>query len=316
MASGLLALLDDVSAIAKIAAQSLDDVAAAASRAGKKAAAIVVDDAAVTPSYALGFTPDRELPIVWRIARASLFNKLALLLPAALLISVFAAWLLTPLLMLGGLFLCFEGAEKLLSHLRGARGVPKPADLMLGSKALEDARVAGAVRTDLILSAEIMAIALAEVADLDLPLRAAALGLTAVGVTVAVYGAVAVILKMDDAGLALSRSTAVGARAVGRGLVRGAPLLLGALSAVGTAAMLWVGGDILLHGLKDYGVTAVAEFKATLKSPVVDVPLAGPVLVWAIGAALAAAVGFVAGVVVTPVMRIVKGRKTVASAAA
>jgi predicted DNA repair protein MutK len=252
LASGLAALLDDISVIAKAAAASVDDVAAAAGKAGAKAAGVVIDDTAVTPQYVTGFTPDRELPIILRIARGSLINKLAFILPAALLLSAFVPQAITPILMLGGAYLCFEGAEKVLEKLLPHKE-PTLAEKVaeLTSAEHEKSMVSGAVRTDFILSAEIMAIALNEVSTSypTIGLQAAALVIVAIAITIAVYGVVGLIVKMDDVGLHLVARQASGAQAIGRFLVRGMPKLLAFLSVVGTAAMLWVGGQIILHGL-------------------------------------------------------------------
>ena len=207
MASGLVALLDDVAAIAKMAAASVDDVAAAAGRASAKAAGVVVDDAAVTPGYAMGFTPDRELPIIKKIAIGSLKNKFLILLPGALLISAFAPWALTPLLMLGGAYLCFEAAEKLLEKLGGHHAEAHPEELALNSTEQETKMVKAAIRTDLILSAEITAIALADLAGRPLGVQAAALATVGVMITAGVYGVVGLIVKMDDIGAAAGRAS-------------------------------------------------------------------------------------------------------------
>jgi predicted DNA repair protein MutK len=218
----------------------------------------VIDDAAVTPRYVTGFAADRELPIVRRIAVGSLKNKLVFLLPAALALSALAPWLITPLLVLGGLFLCYEGAEKLAealglhgAHAHNEAGAAAPAD----PKALEDAKVAGAIRTDFILSAEIMAIALSTIPTSSFLMQAVILAVVGIGITVVVYGAVAIIVKADDAGMALVRRGG-GLAPVGRGIVAGMPPFLKALGAVGTAAMLWVGGGIVLHGLEEFGLHA------------------------------------------------------------
>jgi len=257
MPSGLVALLDDVAGITKLAAASLDDVSGAAGRAGTKAAGVVIDDTAVTPRYVTGFTPDRELPIIAKIARGSLRNKLLFLLPAALALSTLAPWAVTPLLMMGGAYLCFEATEKLVEGLLGHEVdeelIEHPAD----PAAIELDKVTGAIRTDFILSAEIMAIALADVADSPLLTRAVVLAVVGIVMTVAVYGVVAMIVKMDDVGLHLARRRPAGARATGRLLVRGMPVVMNALSVVGTAAMLWVGGGIIVHGLDHFGLDAV-----------------------------------------------------------
>lgn len=257
--SGLLALLDDVALIARAAAAGLDDIAGQAARAGGKLAGVVIDDAAVAPRYVQGIAPARELPMIGRIALGSARNKLLFLLPAALLLSAFAPRAIAPLLLLGGLWLCYEGAEKLWHALHPAAHdphAPDPAD-----PHLEEIRVRGAIRTDFILSAEIMAITLANLPPgHGLAWQAAVLAVVAVAITALVYGAVALIVKMDDAGLWLARSGRTGAaRAFGRGLVRAMPPLLTGLSAVGTAAMLWVGGSIVVHGLHETGWHAPHE---------------------------------------------------------
>ncbi|UVO54680.1 DUF808 domain-containing protein [Sphingomonas sp. SUN039] len=250
MPSGLAALLDDVAGIAKIAAASVDDVGAAAAKAGAKAAGVVIDDTAVTPTYVTGFTPDRELPIIWKIAVGSLRNKIFFLLPAALLLSAFAPFLITPILMIGGAYLCFEGAEKVIhvftGHHAGEDLDPDGGD---DHALLEETKVAGAIRTDFILSGEIMAIALAEVAAQSIWAQAASLILVALAVTAGVYGVVALIVKMDDIGVHLAKNKLSPFRAAGRGLVEAMPWLLRFLTVLGTAAMIWVGGGIIVHGL-------------------------------------------------------------------
>lgn len=253
MASGLFALLDDVATIAKVAAASLDDIGAAASKASVKAAGVVVDDAAVTPRYVTGFQPNRELPIIWGIAKGSFFNKLIIILPILLLLSSFAGWAITPILMLGGAYLCFEGAEKLWHVIRPSHhSLDEKAEIVM-DRIHEQKMISSAIRTDLILSAEIMVIVLNEVLQQSLLMRAATLALVGVGITIAVYGVVALIVKMDDIGLMMARGGTSFRKAVGRGLVVAMPKLLSALAAIGTAAMLWVGGQIFLHGLQEYG---------------------------------------------------------------
>lgn len=289
MPSGLAALLDDVATIAKIAASSIDDVAAAAGKASTKAAGVVIDDTAVTPQYVTGFTPDRELPIIWRIARGSLRNKLLFILPAALVLSAFLPWAITPILMLGGAYLCFEGAEKVLEIFADATdGEPETLDDEIAelSSADHEARmVAGAVRTDFILSAEIMVIALNELNSSnianpiagDLPpivMQALALGIVGVGITIAVYGVVGLLVKMDDIGLHLAKSERGGIQSFGRMLVRAMPKLFSFLSAVGTAAMLWVGGQIIVHGF-DIHPAELFGLHAGLLAWLVDAALCG-----------------------------------------
>ncbi|MGL4541270.1 MAG: DUF808 domain-containing protein, partial [Polymorphobacter sp.] len=258
MATGLIALLDDIATIAKVAAASLDDTAAAAAKASAKAAGVVIDDTAVTPRYVTGFSPARELPIVGKIALGSVRNKLLFLLPGALALSALAPWAITPLLMLGGAYLTYEGAEKLYeAWFPHAPEELAPGDsLEVDEVAMETDMVSGAIRTDLILSAEIMAITLASVADRNFFERAAVLAIVGIGITVLVYGVVALIVKADDVGLALARRegrAAAPGRAIGRALVTFMPGSLRVLAAVGTAAMLWVGGGIVLHGMENYG---------------------------------------------------------------
>jgi predicted DNA repair protein MutK len=250
--SGLLALLDDVAAIAKVAAASVDDVAAAAAKAGAKAAGVVIDDAAVTPKYVHGFSAERELPIIWRISLGSLRNKLLILLPGLLLLDYFAPWAITPLLMLGGAYLCFEGAEKLVHAFAPHADHAVEADFDTQDPAhLEEEKVAGAIKTDFILSAEIMTIALATIDSPSFWMQAITLAVVGTLITVAVYGAVALIVKMDDVGLHMAATGRTsGGRALGRGLVLAMPKLMAFLSTVGTAAMLWVGGNIVIHGLE------------------------------------------------------------------
>lgn len=250
--SGLLALLDDVAAIAKVAAASVDDIAAAATKAGAKAAGVVIDDAAVTPKYVHGFSADRELPIIWRIARGSMKNKLVFLLPGLLALDHFAPALITPLLMLGGAYLCFEGAEKVFHALAPSSeaGVQQDFDTRDPTR-LEEEKIAGAIKTDFILSAEIMTIALATIESPSFWMQTITLAVVGIFITVVVYGAVALIVKMDDAGLHLAATGRTsGGRALGRGLVLAMPKLMAFLSTVGTAAMLWVGGNIVIHGLE------------------------------------------------------------------
>jgi len=259
--SGLLALLDDVATIAKVAAASVDDIAGQAVKAGSKAAGVVIDDAAVTPRYVTGFSADRELPIIGQIALGSLRNKMFILLPAALLLRVFAPGLITPLLMIGGAYLCFEGAEKIWHHFFA------PADHTVEAAIanqdpvhLERERVAGAIKTDFILSAEIMTIALAAIPDSGLFTEAVVLAAVGIAITALVYGGVALIVKADDVGLHLhERGRLAVTRAVGRGIVHAMPRVLVLLSTVGTAAMLWVGGSIIVHGLEVIGFGALAH---------------------------------------------------------
>jgi predicted DNA repair protein MutK len=319
--SGLLALFDDIAALTKLAAAQVDDIAAQATKVGAKVATAVIDDAAkagakslgvviddtaVTPTYVQSLPAARELPIVWKIARGSLFNKLAILLPAALLIDYFAPWLMTPLLVIGGLYLCYEGAEKIV-HLFSPHsdGHEQPQTLDAGH--LEQERVAGAIKTDFILSAEIMTIALASIEATGTLTRALVLAVVALGITFLVYGAVALLVKMDDAGLVMAQRARLSAtRAFGRGLVKAMPYLMSFISAVGTAAMLWVGGSIVLHGLPEFGLGALThwvEHVAEIAGHAV--PAASGAVEWLVNAGLGGIFGLALGLLVIPVAKYV-----------
>lgn len=302
MSGGLLALLDDVAAIAKVAASSLDDIAAQTIKAGSKAAGIVIDDAAVTPRYVVGFASDRELPIIGKIAWGSIKNKLLILLPGALALSFFAPWAITPLLMAGGLFLCFEGYEKLhaLISPHAEADDPAPAlDESLDAKALEDQKVASAIRTDMILSAEIMAITLGQITTPTFLNKSMVLASVGIAVTVAVYGAVALIVKADDLGVHLAKNRAGIVRVIGRGLVTGMPPFLKLLSIVGMLAMLWVGGGIILHGMAEMGWKAPEYGLLGFAKQVGDaIGIASGFIAWFIHASGGALVGVVLGWVV------------------
>jgi predicted DNA repair protein MutK len=306
MPGGLVALLDDIAALAKLAGASIDDVAGAAGRAGTKAAGVVIDDTAVTPGYVVGLTPDRELPIIGKIALGSLRNKLVFLLPAALLLSAFAPWAITPILMCGGAYLCFEGVEKLWEKLSGTHH-EKDVAAIADPAELEQRQVTGAVRTDLILSAEIMAIALADLAGEPLVTQAVVLAIVGVAITLAVYGAVALIVKMDDIGLHLARRDNGAARKLGRGLVAAMPRLLSLLSAVGTAAMIWVGGGIFAHGLSVFGLGQIGHgIDQAAEAAAQAAPALPAVVGWAVGALGAAVVGLIVGTLVVVVYTLVR----------
>jgi len=311
MSVGFLALLDDIAGLAKIAAASIDDVAGQAAKAGAKAAGVVIDDAAVTPRYVVGFTADRELPIVRSIAVGSLRNKLLILLPAGLALSALAPWAIMPLLMLGGAYLAYEGAEKLYeavfphaAHAHEARiGAAAHTPLEL-----ENQRVASAVKTDFILSAEIMAITLAAISEGGIWSRAAIMVVVAVGITVLVYGGVALIVKADDAGVWLARNASPGffgavSRALGRGLVVGVPVFLRGLAVVGTAAMLWVGGGILVHGLAAYGLDAIEHvIHDCAEAAAHALPALGAFVAWLVSATGAGLIGVAVGAALIPIV--------------
>ncbi len=300
MAGGLAGLLDDIAALAKLAAASIDDVGAAAGRASAKAAGVVVDDTAVTPAYVRGLAAERELPIIKKIATGSLRNKLLLILPVALILSAVAPTLVEIILMLGGTFLCFEGAEKIYHRLKHDDSHDLPV-AMLGPDA-EKATIAGAIRTDLILSAEIMVIALKEVIDEGFFQRTVILVVVALVITLIVYGVVALIVKMDDVGLALASRKSGSSQRIGRLLVNGMPKLLAALTIIGTAAMLWVGGHILLVGSDELGWHGPYDFVHDLEKQVDDVSGIGGVLAWLINTGISAIIGLVVGAVVVAIV--------------
>jgi len=338
MSTGLIALLDDIAGLAKVAAASLDDVAAGAAKAGVKAAGIVIDDAAVTPRYAVGFTADRELPIVAKIALGSLKNKLLYLLPGALVLSLVAPWAITPLLMLGGGWLCYEGTEKVYEVLWPGRHHASASANVVESenpRALEDRKVREAIRTDLILSAEIMAITLATVSNSTFLSQAVILAIVGVALTFLVYGAVALIVKADDLGLALARADAPVSRLfrrpaghgeimaphrvdmivrpavrwLGRGFVLGMPVFLRILSVVGTAAMIWVGGGVILHGLEAFGLTWPGDMLHIVVGMASHAPRAGAGLVkWILEVTVSGVFGLLIGVAVIPVISVLRGR--------
>jgi uncharacterized protein len=314
MSAGLFGLFDDIATLARMAAASVDDVGAAAGRASAKAAGVVVDDTAVTPQYVSGVAANRELPIIRKIAVGSLRNKLLFILPAALLLSQFVPWLLTPILMLGATYLCYEGAEKVWGRLRHSNGHgahDKPAAEQ--GRDAEKYMVTGAIRTDFILSAEIMVIALNEVADQSFVPRLIILVIVAVVITAVVYGVVAGIVKMDDVGLSLTQRSSRFAQRVGRGLVAGMPKLLAALSAIGTVAMLWVGGHILLVGTDElawhapYGL--VHHWEEAVRHAVDAV---GGLLAWSVNTAASAVIGLIVGAVVVAIVHVLPfGRRDV-----
>ena len=287
-----------------MAAASLDDVAAQALKAGTKSAGVVIDDAAVTPRYVVGFAAEREIPIVLKIARGSLKNKLLILLPIALLLSFFLPSAITPLLMLGGLYLCYEGVEKLYEKIAPHAAHGHEANVGLAPedpKELEARKVAGAIRTDFILSAEIMAIALATVSESTLVEQGVILAVVGFGITAAVYGAVAAIVKADDLGVKMAASEGHVIRTLGRGIVGFMPTFLKVLAAVGTAAMIWVGGGILIHGLEVFGIHEPGHSLHHFAEKVGHAAPVAPGLVeWAVNALGAGIFGIIVGAMCIP----------------
>ena len=309
MSVGLIALLDDIAGLARVAAASLDDVAGQAARAGTKAAGVVIDDAAVTPRYVTGLPASRELPIIKKITIGSLKNKLIFLLPIAVALGYFAPWAITPLLMLGGCYLSYEGAEKvyevLVPHKAHAHEEKTGA---ASAKSLEDQKVASAIKTDFILSAEIMAITLNEVSASSVTTQAVVLAVVGLFITLGVYGAVAIIVKADDVGLAMARSESASmagglVRGFGRGLVVGMPYFLKALAIIGTAAMIWVGGGIIVHGLAGYGFAGIEHvIAAAAETASHALPALEGVLHWLVTAAGSGVVGLALGLILIPVV--------------
>jgi predicted DNA repair protein MutK len=302
MSSGLLALFDDVAAFAKIASASLDDVVKMSAKAAGKSAGVVIDDAAVTPRYVVGFTADRELPIIGKIAWGSALNKLVFLLPGALLLSTIAPWSILPLLILGGAYLCHEGYGK-VRELFVADSSKKTAQPLqaIDSEVLERQKIASAIRTDFILSAEIMAITLSTVGEASLAMKAIVLAVVGMGITV--YGTVALIVKADDFGVALASRNRPWS-AIGRGVVHTMPWVLSSLSLIGTLAMLWVGGGIILHSLAEYGLSGPEYWiKNVGASAGSMMPIGGGLVAWVVNAALAGMAGLAIGAAVALLSR-------------
>ena len=299
MAGGLFALLDDVALIARSAASSVDDVAALAGKTSVKAAGVVVDDAAVTPQYVEGIKPQRELPMIWRITKGSLINKLVIILPIAMILSWIAPWALTPILMCGGTYLCFEGAEKILHHLLPQREKETESVQEKGADA-EDSLVKSAITTDLILSSEIMVISLNEVIDQPFWMRLGALIFVGILLTLGVYGAVGLLVKMDDIGMALNERHN-GKSTVGNALVKGMPIVLDIIGIIGTAAMLWVGGHIVVKGLHEFGMNQPHEFIVSVTEKISNGALA-----WLAETGMSMVCGLVLGTVIATIVMAVK----------
>jgi predicted DNA repair protein MutK len=300
MASGFFALLDDVSALVKASAASLDDVPAQVAKTTGKVSGIVIDDTAVTPKYVVGLDPSRELSIIFQIAKKSLINKVFILSPAALLLGYFAPWAITPILMLGGAYLCFEGYEKVHSLFSKHHAVDVESEQVqvMTPEELEKERVAGAVRTDVILSAEIMAIAYSQVTNQPIVNQIAVMLAVAVFITVAVYGFVGLIVKADDMGVHLAQDQYhPTVRGIGRGIVKFMPHFLTFLSYVGTAAMLWVGAEIIAHGI---------PFTAHLLHDLEEALAHIPALAWLAKALACAIGGLLIGFVVEKIVLLVK----------
>lgn len=301
MSGGLVALLDDIAALARIAAASVDDVAAGAAKAGAKAAGVVIDDAAVTPQYVSGADPSRELPMIKKIFWGSLRNKLLIILPALLLVSAFVPWAIPFILMLGGTYLCYEGAEKVWHKVRGDHSDEKAPAVERGPEA-EAKVIKGAITTDFILSCEIMVISMNEVAGDSLWARAVILVVVALVITVLVYGAVALIVKMDDIGLHLAAKDSAGSQRFGELLVKGMPAVLAAITLIGTVAMLWVGGHIMLQGAYDLGWHAPYDLVHVLEKPFTGIAVVGGFLAWLVNTLCSAVLGLAWGLLVMAIV--------------
>lgn len=301
MPSGFFALLDDISALVKASAASLDDVPTQVAKTTGKVSGIVIDDTAVTPKYVVGLDPSRELSIIYRIAKKSLFNKIIILGPAALLLGYFAPWAITPILMVGGAYLCFEGYEKVHSLFVKHHDEPDAAAVaakVITPEQLEQERVTSAVRTDIILSSEIMAIAYSQVTDEPVLNQALVLLAVAVFITIAVYGFVGLIVKADDIGVHFAQKKYKPAtRKFGRGMVKFMPYFLNILGYVGTAAMLWVGFEIIAHGIP-FTAHLLHQIEAAFEHL--------PALGWLIKAAACCVAGVILGFIVAQVLSLVK----------
>ncbi len=306
MAGGLVGLLDDVAALAKLAAASVDDVGVAAAKASAKAAGVVIDDAAVTPAYVQGLAADRELPIIKRIATGSLKSKLLFILPVVLILSEFLPDAINIILMFGGAFLCYEGAHKIIHALQGHEDKDHGAPVALQGPEAEEKTIKGAIRTDFILSAEIMVIASKALleeegaADTGIVQQGFTLAAIAVLITVVVYGAVALIVKMDDVGLAMTQRDDAASKKTGAALVAFMPILLKWLTIIGTAAMLWVGGHIILVGTHESPINwdgiygPITDFEGWLAGS----PILGGLLGWVGNTLASAIIGFILGAII------------------
>ncbi|WJY97266.1 DUF808 domain-containing protein [Corynebacterium fournieri] len=299
MAGGLLALLDDVALIARTAAASADDVAGMTAKTSAKAAGVVIDDAAVTPQYVSGVTPARELPMIWRITKGSLRNKLLIILPIALLLNAFAPWALTPILMLGGTYLVFEGAEK-IAHKFSSNADEEAEKAANKSEEDEDHLANSAIRTDLILSAEIMIISLDEVKDQPVWMEAAVLVAVGIFITLAVYGAVGLLVKIDDIGRGMIERG--NTPKLGRALVKAMPHVLNAIGVIGTVAMLWVGGHLIIRGLDEVVGWHWPHHIIALGQEAVG----GGALGWFVETGISMVAGLIVGFIVLGVVQLVK----------
>ncbi|GAA1583372.1 DUF808 domain-containing protein [Leucobacter aridicollis] len=301
MSASFFALLDDIAVLARAAAASIDDVVAGAAKASAKAAGVVIDDAAVSPQYVQGLTPKRELPVVWKITRGSLLNK-AIIIAGIMVLSAWAPWIFPWLLILGGTYLAYEGAEKVWHWIRPSHAAKADVEQVVERTATDEKQmVSSAVRTDLVLSIEIMLISLANIEASSWGIRLATLIVVGLLMTVAVYGTVALLIRMDDVGFWLIKRPAQALQAIGRGLVKAMPWVFRALTVVGALAMLWVGGHILLVNLAEVGVSAPYDIVSGI---VHAAPLPG-VVAWFVDSGLSAIFGLAWGLVVMLVLGLI-----------
>ena len=299
MASGLFALLDDISALVKASAASLDDVPTQVAKTTGKVSGVVIDDTAVTPKYVVGLDPSRELSIIYRIAKKSLLNKLLILSPAALVLGWLAPWAITPILMMGGAYLCYEGFEKVHSMFVPHKKHEESEEMeVITPEELEKQRINSAVRTDIILSAEIIAITYGTVTEEPILNQVAVLLAVAVFITVAVYGFVGLIVKADDIGVHFAQEKySTLTRRFGRGIVKFMPRFLNILGIIGTVAMLWVGAEIIAHG-----IPATNQLLHDLEHALEGVP----VLAWIVKALASAIAGLILGFIIEKIILLVK----------
>jgi len=300
VSASFFALLDDIAVLAKAAAASIDDVVAGATKASVKSAGVVIDDAAVSPQYVQGISPKRELPVVWRITRGSLVNK-AVIIVAIMLLSVWAPWVFPWLLLIGGTYLSYEGAEKVWHWIHSRRHEPSVEEVVERTETSEKQIVGSAVRTDLVLSVEIMLISLSNIDETSWLMRLAILVVVAILMTLAVYGTVAVLVKMDDVGFWLRRRRPRWVKVVGTWLVKAMPWVFKALTVVGMLAMLWVGGHILIVNLDAVGV----PWPHQLLELIVHSVQAPGIVTWFVDSGLSAVFGLLWGSLIVGVLAVV-----------
>lgn len=306
MSGGLLALLDDIAVLVKTAAVSLDDIALGAAKAGSKSAAVIIDDAAVTPQYVQGLSPKRELPIIWRITKGSLINKFLIIIPIVMILATFAPNIIPFLLILGGSYLAYEGAEKILHWLQKNKHHHQPETTTknaLTPQEQENRTVKSAVTTDLVLSAEIMIISMASIQENNWVMLLGMLALIALGMTILVYGTVGLLIKLDDIGLHLAKNQKLSRpiRKTGYTLAKSMPKVFTLLSIIGTFAMLWVGGHILATALNDLGIPFLYNLLHTITNTTQNL---GPIITWLTDTLTSMIYGITAGTILITLQKL------------